>query len=182
MVSLVKCLYTYFAHFSIGLSAFFFLNLSSFFLYSGCALTLLLTSANYFCKWVYLSLGDNWEGTMIPLGDMRSHTTEGLVMPVVIVRDRVATLLLKSGEAVWERRRSRNHMWKGIGPKAHPNSLAGGLWGSLSETLSVGTGLSTSECIILGKSLSLFRNLASPQEIQTIPSSQGFLRFNENTV
>lgn len=64
---------------------------------------------------------------MIPLGDMRSHTTEGLVMPVVIVRDRVATLLLKSGEAVWERRRSRNHMWKGIGPKAHPNSLAGGL-------------------------------------------------------
>ena len=98
------------------------------FLYSGYTPTLLLTSANYFCRWLYLIHGDNWEGRVVPLGDVRSHMLRGhwFLLSLFLV------LLLKSGEAVWGMRRSRNHMCgQEQGRRGHPNSLAGATLGVL---------------------------------------------------
>lgn len=114
MASFVKCLFKSFAHFSNGLSASFLLISSSFFLIF-CAPTLLLTSANYFCKWVYLIPAGNWEGMSILL------VMEGLVTPVVVIGNQATMLLLKSGEGVWKTGGSRSHILKETEQKGKPH-------------------------------------------------------------
>lgn len=64
---------------------------------------------------------------------------------------------------MWKMRESGSHMWKGRGQKGQPQSLGGGLGGSLSETLNMGTGPTTSEGVISAKPLSLLGDLFSPQ-------------------
>ena len=80
------------------------------FLHSRCALTLLLTSANYFCKWVHLIPGVN----ECPFSEKPRHRGAG--DSSCHVHNQAACYSWKVVQVCGEMKGSRDHMLKGTGP------------------------------------------------------------------